>query len=291
MEFVVHKHGRFNNRLAMKTPVLLLFILALFSCDRRQALRVERETTSRYANLAPPPAIQASDVTADQSPTDRKLIRNGHLTIQTDDISRTRNEVEKLCKTNQAYIASETQNNYDHRLQYEQVIRVPGNSFDTMMKNLEALGKRTENKNIEATDVTEQFIDTEARIRTQRALELRYIDILKKATAVKDMLEIEGHLTEVRGEIERMEGRLKYLSNQVEYSTISLTYFQPLKKTDFGFGDKVMASLGNGWEMLLAFVIGLLNIWPFIILLTGGIYLFVRWLKNRRAVYVESVEP
>ncbi|MEQ9415615.1 MAG: hypothetical protein RIF39_17390, partial [Cyclobacteriaceae bacterium] len=71
------------------------------------------------------------------------------------------------------------------------------------------------------------------------------------------------------------------IKNKVSFSTLNVNYYQ-LLDSDFGFGSKFMASLSNGWENLLLFLIGIMNLWPFILLITGGIWLFFRWRKKSK---------
>jgi len=76
-------------------------------------------------------------------------------------------------------------------------------------------------------DVTEEYIDLEARLRNLRRQEERLLEILDRAESVKDVLEVERELGRVRGEIERLEGRLRYLSNRVEFATITVELLEP----------------------------------------------------------------
>jgi hypothetical protein len=175
-----------------------------------------------------------------------------------------------------------------HRLQYVQVVRIPAGTFDQLIQKLEALSVKVESKNIQTTDVTEEFIDKEARIKTKKELENRYREILKQAKAVPDILSIEAQLNQVRADIESMEGRMNYLKNQVAFSTLNLTYFQPIG-TDFGFGSKIVASLGNGWHIFLSFLIGLLNIWPFILIALVLIYAALRKMRQNKALKTREI--
>jgi hypothetical protein len=265
-------------------------VLLSFACERSTKLEVSRPADMQ---MAPPPAISKSasyNVNESESTTDdlstRKLIRTGILSVEVGDIAKVKNEVEQICKAAHAYLSSETQSNYDFRHEYQQVIRVPGANFDGLVKSLEALGTAIETKSIETSDVTAEFIDTEARIKAKKALEERYLDILKKATTVKEMLEVEAQLTEVRAELESMEGRIKYLTNQVAYSTLTFSFYQPLKN-DYGFGGKIAASLANGWNALLATVIAILSVWPFVLLI-AIIYLAVRKIRTRNRNFIQS---
>jgi hypothetical protein len=52
--------------------------------------------------------------------------------------------------------------------------------------------------------------------------------------------------------------------------------------TDFGFGSKFVGAIKNGWDNLLLFIVGSMNLWPFLILIGSGAWLFFRWRKKRK---------
>lgn len=213
--------------------------------------------------------------------TERKLIKNGDLSFETSDVNQMKVKVEALCKELNGYISNESQNNYGERLQYNQVIRVPNDKFDLLLVKLEEEAVTVENKNIHTQDVTEEFIDVEARLKTKKELEARYREILKQAKTVQDIISIEGQLSTVRSEIESMEGRLTYLKNQVAFSTLSVSYYEIIG-TDFGFANKFIRGLGQGWDNLLSFLIVLTNLWPFFILILAVVLGVTRWQKRKK---------
>ena len=130
-------------------------------------------------------------------------------------------------------------------------------------------------------DVSEEFIDHEARLRTKKEVESRYREILKQAKTVQEILSVETEIGNIRSEIESIEGRLKYLSDQVSMSTLNITYYQKTG-TDFGFASKFVQALKSGWDILLIFIIGIVNLWPFIIIASIFGLLYRRWKKGKR---------
>lgn len=256
----------------MKTSIFFSILCFLISCESAPTnfeggvARDESEMValkSRTIPLSAEPIIVAQEKTS----ADRKLVKTGYLNIVVDKVAKTKTEIEKICKEYDAYVSSETQNTFDERLEYEQVIRVPAASFDVFVQKLETLASNVKNKNIQTSDVTEEFIDKEARIKTKKELEIRYREILKQASEVSDILSIESQLNQVRADIESMEGRLNYLRSQVAFSTLTLSFYEPIG-AEFGFGSKTVAAFSNGWDMLLLFIIGLLNLWPFLIIVS-----------------------
>jgi hypothetical protein len=259
----------------MKTSMAVLVLFFMFSCGD------ERMNFEGAAMMSPPPlSLQQAPVSNDES--DRRLIKKGYLNVSVEKVTDTKSEIEKLCAEYRAYVVSEQQDNYADRLEYNQIIRIPATNFDVFVTKTELLGVEIKHKNIETSDVTEEFIDNEARLKTKKELENRYREILKQANDVKDILAVEAQLNQVRADIESMEGRLHYLRNQADLSTLTLVFFQPIG-ADFGFASKTIAAFINGWDNLLEFTIGLLNFWPFILFSAGIFYFAYRTVRFRKA--------
>jgi hypothetical protein len=78
-------------------------------------------------------------------------------------------------------------------------------------------------KNVNTEDVTEEYTDTDARVRNLKKTEERLLDHLSKAFLIDNTLKIETELSRVREQLERLEGRLRYLGHRVRFSTIAVT--------------------------------------------------------------------
>jgi hypothetical protein len=217
---------------------------------------------------------------------ERMLIKTGNLSMQVNDLKAARKKIGDIANQFKAYISDERLDDYGDRLNTALVIRVPSSSYDTLVALIEQTGEKTDTKSVNVQDITEEYIDVEARLKTKKELEARYREILKQAHTVADILSVESNLNNVRAEIESMEGRLKYLMSQVSYSTLHLNFYQKIS-TDYGFGGKLADGLANGWTNFLAFFIGLANIWPFLIVLGGAGWFFIRWRKRKKAVILD----
>jgi hypothetical protein len=104
-------------------------------------------------------------------------------------------------------------------------IRVPAKQFFPVLERLKALGQ-TLSKNVNAQDVTDEYVDLQLRLKNAEALRDRFVAILEKAANVKDTLEIERELNRVREEIERIKGRIAQLDKLIAYSTIEVAFTQ-----------------------------------------------------------------
>ena len=113
-------------------------------------------------------------------------------------------------------------------------LRIPAKSLTTTLSSLETLGSVT-SRNVEGEDVTEEYIDVEARLKNKIVLRGRLKELLAKAVEVKDILAIETELNRVQAEIDSMEGRMKSLKGQVEYATVRLSLDKKTLRGPLGY--------------------------------------------------------
>lgn len=154
---------------------------------------------------------------------DRYLIKNATLTIETDDARNATDQLVAALQDMDGYV-SNLQESVDGlgRRSVSMQVRVPAAQFDACMTRAESIGKVL-NKQITTQDVTEEYVDTDARTRNLKKTEERLLDHLNRYGELNQVIQVEQELTRVRGEIERFEGRLKYLSHRAAYSTMTIT--------------------------------------------------------------------
>lgn len=210
---------------------------------------------------------------------ERKLIKEGDIEFETDNIAKTRNTVFQAAKKYKAYISSDQEFTYDDRISNTIVIRVPAKHFDDLLKDASLGVDHFESKEIIVRDVTEEFLDIQARLKTKKELEKRYLDLLKMAKNVTEILEIEKQIGLLRSDIESIEGRLKFLENKISLSTLSITFYE--SSPNSGFGNKFQNGFKNGWNNLIWFFVALVNVWPFIFLAVG-LFVGFRLLRKRK---------
>ena len=112
------------------------------------------------------------------------------------------------------------------RQQASMTIRVPQDLFFTTLERIETLGE-VQSKNLGSEDVSEQFIDLEARLKSSLRQEESLLSLLGRSGTVSEVLTIERELTRVRSEIERFQGQLNFLERRVALATIIVSLFQP----------------------------------------------------------------
>lgn len=210
----------------------------------------------------------------------RKVIKKGEIRFQTKNLQETANFIAENVNSLKGYISSDNVFNSEDRIAQRFEIRIPSESFDDLLSRISENVKKIEYKNVQLQDVTEEFIDVESRVTTKKQLESRYIGLLSKAKTVEEILSIEKELGILRSDIESIEGRLKYLKDQVSLSTLTIDFYQIISTTP-DFALKLGQALVTGWKILLGFIIGLVNIWPFIILLGLIIFLTIKFRRKK----------
>ena len=182
----------------------------------------------------PPPPVQGQppgekkndtgkDKPADGSETPHEtsmLIYTARVTMAVYQVDQGLAAVEKLARDNGGYLALKRDR--------EITIRVPRNRFEPTLAAIDKIGDVL-HRDVQAQDVTDEFVDTEIRIRNARAMQVRLKALLDKAN-VKEALEIEKELRRVTEELELLEGKLKLLKDKIAYSTITVA-FEPRGST------------------------------------------------------------
>lgn len=198
-----------------------------------------------------------------------KIIKTGEIRIKVDDYRKSMEEAVRIVSVCNGTISDQNEVADDYRISNDLVIRVANKEFDRLMEGLGGMQGGIEVKRINSEDVTAEFVDIEARLRTKKEIERRYVSLLERAVKIPDILEVEEKIRVIREEIEAKEGQLRYLGDRVSFSTIHLNLHKEYEYTPVhrpGFGNKLVGAFRSGWSGLLGFLLGLAHLWPVIII-------------------------
>lgn len=268
-----------------KLAVFFVLILIFLSCKNPESeahnLEVleEAEYASKY-DVVPPPRTQNIQLKKDKPTVEKKLVKTGRLTFETDSIFRTKATITQLTKNYEGYISSENSTKNSIRINQYLTVRIPTKKFDSFLEELSKGVNEYDEKTITISDVTERFYDLTSRLKNKRELEKRYLQILNKAKSVKEILDVEREIGKLREDIESVEGRLKYLSNQVSLSTLHITFYKEVKEKSSG-ENKFLKAFKKGIQGVKTLILGLISIWPFVILLFI-VYFIIRRKTKRK---------
>ncbi len=217
----------------------------------------------------------------------QKIIKTGRMGLDVDkDIATAKAAIDALVTGSGGYYSSEEFSESNYSSDYSLSIRIPAARYETFIATLESGGYGSVRyKDIEAKDVTEEFLDIETRLGNKRSYLERYRELLKRATTIKDIMEIEEQVRSLEEEIESAEGRLRYLGDRVSYSTLDLSLtrekaYKPTKGQSFGNG--ILKALSGGWNILKALVIGLITLWPLWIIAAAVLVPVIHTQRKKR---------
>lgn len=223
--------------------------------------------------------------------TERKLIRNVSLNVETETFEDLMQTVEKKTESLGGYVESSNTYNGSHYYgnstrNANLTLRIPAEHLD------EFLSAVAENSNVisrdeNVTDVTLQYVDMKSHKEALLTEQERLLELLEQAESVEDIITIESRLSDVRYQIESMESQLRTMDNQVSYSTVYLYIDEvakltpvkeqtTLEKIKTGFAESLY-NVGNG---IKDFVIGLIIRIPYLVIWAVVIFLIVLTVKR-----------
>lgn len=229
-------------------------------------------------NRNPTPVPSSS--TADTA-VQRMLTKEGTLKWETNAMDKTHSAVIALSKKYDAYISSDNQYRNEYEITTDVEMRIPSDKFDAFISSVEKEVNRFDEKRIEVVDVTEEFIDVSARLKTKKELEQHYYALLKQTKNVSEVLQVEEQLNVVRGDIESAEGRIKYLKDRVSMSTLHLRFYETTS-APVGFFGQIGKSFVEGWKGMLYFILGIISAWPLVLLISFVLFWIIRRRRTKK---------
>ena len=243
-----------------------------------------------------PPAATA--VAALPQETDRLVIQNAELSIVVADVNARVDAIQSMTRAMGGFVVSV--NVYDTAAydsepvpQASMVVRVPQERMDEALAQVKqgAVDVRSETRS--GTDVTDQYVDLQSRLKAKQAAEQQLLSIMQEAKRTEDVLAVYAQLQQIQSDIEVLKGQIKYYQQSAAMSAISLTIIaeqtvKPLEVAGWkpqGVARDAIQRLIYFWQGFVNFLIRLiLFILP--VLITIGIplvlvFLFLRWLIRR----------
>jgi len=272
-----------------------------------------RENELATSAPPPPPAAQRAaggsktaavpKKVAETPATRPQLIKKAELSVVVKSIDATTKSVTNIVEKQQGDILGfQNQKPPDSSVRQTASveIRVPQERLETTLEALAKLGT-VENRALTAEDVTEQLVDSEARLRNLRKSEEMVLKIMERSGSVGDVLKASQELSNIRESIERIDAQLKSLRNQVAYSTISLTLQAPVSAQQTpqpGLGLRVQETWGKATHSVGELTLGLfgLGIWllaysPYFLLIAAAVYGFNRFKKQQSVTKIQEPKP
>lgn len=225
---------------------------------------------------------------------DRKMVRTSSMDLVVQNPSDTSERIRQLAERLGGFLVNSTTSGGHDASFASLTVRVPVDRFEEVRVEIRKLGTRVDGEHVEAQDITRQYVDLDARLRNLRVEETQYLSIMKRASTVKDTLEVSEKLGDVRGQIEQQQAEFETLSKQVETVAITLSlrteagaevfglHWRPLYQLKFAAREG-LDSIGNYSAAIAGFAFQLPTIllWLMTILLSSAAaWRILRWASR-----------
>lgn len=231
-------------------------------------------------------AGQSGQPSPDQSSSDRMVIRTVSMSLVVADVDAVLANITKVVADVQGYVVSSESTESNGNRVGRATLRVPSARLDKTVDLIKGLAQQVPRVTTNAKDVTEEYVDQDARLRNLRASEAQYLEIMKSAQTIEQTLAVQKSLTEVRDQIERTQGRLQYLQRSVEMATISIEITTSAATQPIGTsGYNLLGNVRQAAQALVDVLLFILTLAIWLLVLSPvwlpTYLLFRRWRRNR----------
>jgi len=287
-------------------PLMILVIALTTGCAAKMASSrpvvetvvvekmVEREMAKKeYAGG------EASDGTSNLDlgqAADRMIIQTVNMVIVVESTDTTLQALRQIVAEKNGYIAESSQYLRNDQAFANLTLRVPAGSLSEVMDSIRGMAIRVENEHSSGDDVTEEFMDLQARLRNLEATEAELLELLTEVREnrgkAEDILAVHREVTEIRGQIESLKGRSQYLSRMTALATIHLEVrpkeaprplvekatWSPLVTTN-----RALRGFVEILQVMVDLIIYVVIFSPFVLVPAAILWFLVRLVRKRKA--------
>jgi hypothetical protein len=214
---------------------------------------------------------------------ERQLVRTATVDLRSDDVLKAIGQVKDRAQAVGGFAGQENSTKDRGSV----TVRVPSSELDRVVRDLASVGEVTRSE-VRSEDVTDQLVDVEARIATQKASVERLRVLFERAGTTAEIAQIESELTKRQSELESMQRRSESLKGKVALATltvqVSTVPIAPPAPEEAGFGSAFV----GGWNAMITVLGGLLigigAVLPFVLVLALPAALVIYLVRRRRGV-------
>lgn len=220
-----------------RTAFGLLLLVALFTaaCSGSTASPTASAAGGFAVGPVPAPAADAAKREAGNGATtpqngipslvsaDRNLILTANISFRSQDPWATADKVRAISSGFGGDVLALSQTGAGEQRSAVVTIRVPSSRFDDALAQLKQLDGEVLTSNVDAKDVTDQFVDLQARLGAKKAEEQQYLTLLARANTVDEVLKVQGALASTRMQIEQLQAQVNSIKTRTDYSTITMS--------------------------------------------------------------------
>jgi hypothetical protein len=179
-------------------------------------------STAPKAAAPPAPGQSAQESASGADGGERMVIRSASLKLIVADVDDLLSRVAAMAKDAGGYVVSSSSQDRNGDRVGQATLRIPTNRLDESVKQIKGMATRVANETTSAKDVTEEFVDQDARLKTLRATESQYLLLMQNAKSIDEVMKVQQVLQQTRQQIEQTQGRMQYLQRSTEMASVTL---------------------------------------------------------------------
>lgn len=184
----------------------------------------ERSGGIMSKNLAEVAPSTEFDISSSQDIADKKVIKNGNLTLNVDNTDKSAERITQIAKDNGGEVFSSNFYETPKNIKSGSItVKVPVANFEKTFSELKKVASLVVQESTSGQDVTEEYADLQSQLKNKQAEEAQFVQILGQAQKIQDILDVTTELSRVRGEIEQLQGRIKFLNSQTDMASIFIS--------------------------------------------------------------------
>lgn len=215
-----------------------------------------------------------------------KVIREAYMSIEVEDYQACMDGIRSAMSLVDGYISNEYEYFSGTGVTNDVTIRVASKDFDKIVEGITDVADAVISKTVNSTDVTEEYVDLQSRMRSKQEMLEQFYLLLEDATTISEILTLENEIQFINEELERIKGRLNYLSNKTSYSTITVNIHKPGEEPYMmeanTYSDDVGEAFEAGFGVLQAIFLALVYAWPLLLVLVG-VFITFKVVRAKRA--------
>ncbi|PIU42827.1 MAG: hypothetical protein COS98_00890 [Parcubacteria group bacterium CG07_land_8_20_14_0_80_35_11] len=157
-----------------------------------------------------------------ETATTRLVIKTGELNIVVKNVVESAKKIIQYAQKRGGWVVQSNIQEIEELPIATVVVRVPIEDFDEAITYIRGLATKVNYEKSEGQDVTEEYVDLESRLRNLEATEKQFLEIMKKAKTIEEILRVQGEISKIRGEIEQAKGRMLFLERSAKMATITV---------------------------------------------------------------------
>ncbi len=166
-----------------------------------------------------PPVVP--DAAVDNKTTPRLVIKTGTISLVVKDVPGSLEKIKNYAEKIGGFVVQSNTYKSGSAPFGTIVVRIPSTEYESGLGTFKNFGEVV-SENTTGQDVTAEYVDLDSQLKNLRAAEGQFLEIMKRAGTISDVLAVQNQLTQVRGQIEGIQGRMKFLKESAEMSSITI---------------------------------------------------------------------